>query len=78
MNSMSNPNKPDYWTHSMHLHLVDLRIVGRQKEVANRSEGRDGLEEYEKDAIKDIAFLGSNEVVEVLVKYQPYPGLYMW
>jgi Multicopper oxidase len=22
--------------------------------------------------------MGSNEVVEVLVKYQPYPGLYMW
>jgi hypothetical protein len=36
------------------------------------------MEDYEKDAVKDIAFFGSNEVVEVLVKYQPYPGLYMW
>jgi hypothetical protein len=66
MSSMSNPKKPDYWSHSMHLHLVDLRIVGRYKAVANRTEGRDAMEDYERDAIKDIAFFGKKPTVLIM------------
>jgi hypothetical protein len=55
-----------------------MQIVSRRREDPNKPEGRDYLEPYEKNAVKDIILLGSNEVVEVLAKYQPYPGVYMW
>jgi hypothetical protein len=55
-----------------------MRLVSRRREDPSKPEGRDYLEEYEKNSIKDLVLLGSNEVVEVLVKFQPYPGVYMW
>jgi bilirubin oxidase len=55
-----------------------MRMVSRRKEDPSKPEGRDYLEPYEKNSVKDLILLGSNEVVEVLVKFQPYPGLYMW
>ncbi|KAF2434479.1 Cupredoxin [Tothia fuscella] len=66
------------WTHAMHMHLVDMKIVSRRKDDPAKAEGRDYLEEYEKDSIKDVVLLGSNEVVKVLAKYVPYPGVYMF
>ncbi|KAF2675280.1 Cupredoxin [Microthyrium microscopicum] len=74
----SGTGSTSYWTHSIHLHLVDMKIVSRRKEDPTKLDGRDYLESYEKNAVKDIILLGSNEVVEVLAKYQPYPGVYMW
>jgi hypothetical protein len=56
----------------------DMRLISRRKEDPSKPEGRDYLEDYEKNSIKDLVLLGSNEVVEVLVKFQPYPGVYMW
>jgi hypothetical protein len=55
-----------------------LQIISRRKDDPSKPEGRSSLELYEKDAVKDIALFGTNEVVEVLLKFQPYPGLYMW
>jgi hypothetical protein len=55
-----------------------LQIISRRKDDPSKPEGRSSLEPYEKDAVKDIALFGTNEVVEVLLKFQPYPGLYMW
>ncbi|QDS74756.1 hypothetical protein FKW77_001322 [Venturia effusa] len=72
MMSMANVG----WTHAMHLHL-DMKIVSRRKQDPTKAEGRDYVEEYEQDALKDVVLLGSNEIVEVLVKFQPYPGVYM-
>jgi bilirubin oxidase len=65
------------WTHAMHLHLADVKLISRRKQDPAKAEGRDYLEEYEKDAVKDVVVLGSNEIVEVLAKYAPYPGMYM-
>jgi hypothetical protein len=59
-------------------HAQDLQIISRRKDDPSKPEGRSSLEPYEKDAVKDIALFGTNEVVEVLLKFQPYPGLYMW
>ncbi|KAE9962758.1 hypothetical protein BLS_010059 [Venturia inaequalis] len=66
------------WTHAMHLHLVDMKIISRRKQDPSKAEGRDYVEEYEKNAVKDVVLLGSNEIVEVLAKFQPYPGVYMF
>lgn len=55
-----------------------MKIVSRRKEDPSKPQGRDYLESYEKDSVKDVILLGSNEVVEVLAKFQPYPGVYMW
>ncbi|TLD20840.1 hypothetical protein E2P81_ATG08504 [Venturia nashicola] len=73
MMSMKNAG----WTHAMHLHL-DMKIVSRRKQDPSKAEGRDYVEEYEKNAVKDVVLLGSNEVVEVLAKFSPYPGIYMF
>jgi hypothetical protein len=54
-----------------------MKLVSRRKEDPSKAEGRDYLEEYEKNAVKDVVLLGSNEVVEVLAKFQPYPGVYV-
>lgn len=65
------------WTHAMHVHLVDMKLISRRKDDPSKSEGREYLEGYEQDSIKDVVLLGSNEIIEVLVKYQPYPGVYV-
>jgi bilirubin oxidase len=54
-----------------------MRVVSRSRDNNTKGIGRDYLEEYEKDAVKDVVLLGSNERIEVLVKFVPYPGLYM-
>lgn len=54
-----------------------MKIVSRRKEDPSKAEGRDYVEEYEKNAVKDVVLLGSNEIVEVLAKFQPYPGVYV-
>jgi hypothetical protein len=54
-----------------------MKLISRRKDNASSPEGRDYLEPYEKDSVKDVVLLGSNEVVEVLAKFQPYPGVYV-
>jgi hypothetical protein len=54
-----------------------MKLISRKKENVSNPEGRDYLEAYEKDSIKDVVLLGSNEVVEILAKFQPYPGVYV-
>ena len=54
-----------------------MKVVSRSRDDAKKVEGRDYLENYEKDAIKDVVLLGSNERIEVLVKFVPYSGVYM-
>lgn len=54
-----------------------MKIVSRRKQDPSKAEGRDYVEEYEKNAVKDVVLLGSNEIVEVLAKFQPYPGVYV-
>lgn len=52
-------------------------MISRRKDNPSKPEGRDFLEEYERDAVKDVVLLGSNEVVEVLAKFAPFPGVYV-
>lgn len=54
-----------------------MKIVSRRKADPSLPAGREHIEPYEDGSIKDVAILGGNEVIEVIAKYQPYPGLYM-
>jgi bilirubin oxidase len=51
--------------------MVDFQLISREK-------GRKALQAYEAPALKDVAVLGPNERVKVLVTFAPYPGLYMF
>lgn len=42
------------WTHAMHLHLVDMKLVSRTRDDA-KTVGRDFLENYEQDSVKDVS-----------------------
>ncbi|KFX93725.1 hypothetical protein V490_04716 [Pseudogymnoascus sp. VKM F-3557] len=64
-------NHSGSWSHPIHIHLVDFQITSRSK-------GRKSLQPYEVPALKDVVVLGPNERVQVLVRFSPYPGLYMF
>jgi hypothetical protein len=54
-----------------------MKVISRTRDDTRKAEGRDYLENYEKNAVKDVVLLGSNERIEVLVKFVPYSGVYM-
>ncbi|KXJ93646.1 phenol oxidase A [Microdochium bolleyi] len=58
------------WTHPIHLHLVDFRIV-------SRSGGR-AVMPYESSGLKDVVWLAKGETVTVDAVYSPWTGVYMF
>ncbi|CAI6341892.1 unnamed protein product [Periconia digitata] len=62
-------NSSGGWTHPIHVHLVDFKVIERN--------GR-GVEPYESIGLKDVVWLGKNEVVKVEAHYGPWNGLYMF
>ncbi|KAL7907432.1 Cupredoxin [Trichoderma velutinum] len=64
-------NHNPYWSHPIHVHLVDFQIV-------SRSGGRNTVEPYERVALKDIAVLGPQETVTIAVTFAPFSGVYMF
>ncbi|KAH8807557.1 Cupredoxin [Xylogone sp. PMI_703] len=64
-------NQSGYWSHPIHIHMVDFQIISRSK-------GRNMVEPYEKVALKDVAVLGPGESVTVAVTFAPFAGLYMF
>ena len=60
-------NKSGGWTHPIHIHLVDFQILSREG-------GREAVTPYEAASLKDTVYLGTNEEVEVLADYAPWPG----
>jgi bilirubin oxidase len=64
-------NKSGGWSHPIHIHLIDFKVVSRKG-------GRGAVEPYETAALKDVVYLGENEEVEVIAKYQPWAGVYMF
>ncbi|OQO12394.1 hypothetical protein B0A48_03036 [Cryoendolithus antarcticus] len=59
------------WTHPIHIHLVDFQIV-------SRTGGDRPVLPYEAVALKDVVWLNTNEVVNVIARYAPWDGLYMF
>ncbi|ORY14545.1 oxidase cueO precursor [Clohesyomyces aquaticus] len=64
-------NSAGGWSHPIHIHLVDLQIV-------SRTGGRGALMPYEKVALKDVMWLDVNEQIEVVARYAPWDGVYMF
>ncbi|EJD35136.1 Cupredoxin [Auricularia subglabra TFB-10046 SS5] len=64
-------NKSGGWSHPIHIHLVDFQIIGR-------SGGRELVENYERVALKDVVYLEENEEVDVIARYAPWDGVYMF
>ncbi|KAH9902317.1 Cupredoxin [Xylariomycetidae sp. FL2044] len=61
------------WTHPIHVHLVDFRVIERQ----NGEEGRQ-VEPYEAAGLKDVVWLATGETVLVEAHYAPWNGVYMF
>ncbi|KAF2466151.1 Cupredoxin [Lindgomyces ingoldianus] len=59
------------WSHPIHIHLVDLQMV-------KRTGGRGAIMPYEAVALKDVMWLNVGETVEVVARYAPWDGLYMF
>ncbi|KAK6220158.1 bilirubin oxidase (multicopper oxidase) [Colletotrichum tabaci] len=59
------------WTHPIHVHLVDFRILSRTK--AKRP-----VLPYEAAGLKDVVWLDAGEVVRVEAHYAPWDGVYMF
>jgi bilirubin oxidase len=58
------------WSHPVHVHLVDFKVVARQQ-------GNRPVLPYEAAALQDVVLVGENEVVYVLAQYTPWDGLYV-
>lgn len=61
------------WTHPIHVHLVDFRVLSRTGARDNR-----GVTPYEAAGLKDVVWLGRNEKVLVEAHYAPWNGVYMF
>ncbi|KFA69797.1 hypothetical protein S40285_02429 [Stachybotrys chlorohalonatus IBT 40285] len=59
------------WTHPIHVHLVDFRIISRVSGNNART-----VEPYE-SGLKDVVWLGRRETVVVEAHFNPFPGVYM-
>ncbi|KAI5265941.1 oxidase cueO precursor [Aureobasidium subglaciale] len=64
-------NSSGGWSHPIHIHLIDFQVVGR-------TGGTRGVLPYEQTALKDVVWLNKNEKVQVLARYGPWDGLYMF
>ncbi|KAL9944218.1 hypothetical protein D7B24_009520 [Verticillium nonalfalfae] len=65
-------NSSGGWSHPIHIHLVDFRVIkrtgGKRQKVYN----------YEAEGLKDVVWLGPGETVTVEAHYAPWPGVYMF
>ncbi len=70
-------NESGGWFHPVHIHLIDFKILDRSilDEFGNVIEVKQPFP-YELGA-KDVAYVGENERVRVLVQFGPHKGRYM-
>ncbi|KAI1845850.1 hypothetical protein JX265_011255 [Neoarthrinium moseri] len=65
-------NSSGGWTHPVHVHLVDFKVVSR-----TGGENR-GVQNYEAQGLKDVVWLNKGETVRVEARYAPWDGVYMF
>ncbi|KAF2643829.1 bilirubin oxidase [Massarina eburnea CBS 473.64] len=58
-------------SHPVHIHLVDFQIL-------SRIGGRGKVLPYESAGMKDVVWLAPGETVNVVARYAPWPGVYMF
>ncbi|KAF2710227.1 bilirubin oxidase [Pleomassaria siparia CBS 279.74] len=64
-------NGAGHGTHPVHVHLVDFRVL-------SRTGGQNSVLPYESAGMKDVVWLAAGETVQVLARYAPWPGVYMF
>lgn len=64
-------NSSGGWTHPIHVHLVDFRVL-------KRTGGDRGVMPYESAGLKDVVWLAKGETVTVEAHYSPWNGVYMF
>jgi bilirubin oxidase len=69
-------NQSQGWTHPIHIHLVDFKIISRTGGATGATPR--GVESYESAGLKDVVYLGKGERVVVEAHYAPWPGVYMF
>lgn len=62
-------NQAQGWTHPIHIHLVDFKIVSRTGAATGATTR--GVEPYESAGLKDVVYLGKGETVVVEAHYAP-------
>nr|Q12737.1 RecName: Full=Bilirubin oxidase; Flags: Precursor [Albifimbria verrucaria]BAA02123.1 bilirubin oxidase [Albifimbria verrucaria]BAA03166.1 bilirubin oxidase [Albifimbria verrucaria] len=65
-------NAGNGWTHPIHIHLVDFKVISRTSGNNART-----VMPYE-SGLKDVVWLGRRETVVVEAHYAPFPGVYMF
>ncbi|KAK3936823.1 bilirubin oxidase [Diplogelasinospora grovesii] len=63
-------NSSGGWSHPIHIHLIDFKVV---KRTGSRS-----VMPYEAAGLKDVIWLGPGETVTVAAYYAPWDGVYMF
>jgi bilirubin oxidase len=58
-------------THPVHIHLVDFQVL-------SRTGGRNEVLPYEAAGRKDVVYLAPGETVQVVARYAPWAGVYMF
>jgi bilirubin oxidase len=58
-------------THPVHIHLVDFKVI-------SRTGGRNEVADYESAGWKDVVWLAAGESVQVIARYAPWEGIYMF
>lgn len=56
-------NSSGGWSHPIHIHLVDFKVLSRT--------GKRGVQSYEEAGLKDVVWLGRGETVRVEAHYAP-------
>jgi len=65
-------NSSGGWSHPIHIHLVDFKVLSRQNGRGNT------VYAYESQGLKDVVWLGPGETVKVEAHYAPWDGVYMF
>ncbi|KAF2865147.1 bilirubin oxidase [Massariosphaeria phaeospora] len=58
-------------THPVHIHLVDFQVL-------SRTGGRNTVLPYESAGMKDVVWLAGGETIQVVARYAPWDGIYMF
>ncbi|KAF2502383.1 Cupredoxin [Lophium mytilinum] len=58
-------------THPVHIHLIDFQIL-------SRTGGRGTVLPYEAAGLKDVVYLAAGETAQVVARYAPWDGVYMF
>ena len=61
--------------HPVHVHLIDFQVVSRSVGLDN---GVSSVLPYEAAAWKDVVYVGEGETVQILAKFAPWAGVYMF